>query len=323
MTKENELEKTDKYKKPNSLTRAFYKTSALGQKLFCYSLFCATNSDFDFSKGVIKFSVSDFAKALCVSRSGQGYINIKNAINEIYDFNIIVKDDDKKQELKMFRVFQSAEIEKNQITLQFSSPTIEILEKHQKKQYSLLALNQIAKLKNFYAIRLYEIALSWSGQKGKVKGRPQEWFFDFTFEEFKSVFQLEDMRSDNIVNRVVKKPVEEINKNTNLEISCDIEQERKQPPKKFRFWCKFKDSFGQYPLTVFDIPSVIEPPKLDEDKLMYRKAVQYKELHLDEWTVVEKTVKERLDKIYGSTTMQVLVDIETYKELMSKKEGRK
>lgn len=309
--KKNELEEI--YKKPNSLTRAFYKTSVLGQKLFCYSLFCATNKDK--IEDMINFSIVDFAKALNVSRSGQGYKNIKKAIQEIYEFNIKVKDDDNNQELDMFRVFQEVKIEKNAISLLFSKRATEILKKYQKKQYTLLTLNQIAKLKSFYAIRLYEIALSWSGQRGKIKGKPKQWFFEFSFEEFKEIFQLEEMRSDNVVSRVIKKPTEEINEVTNIIIEYELEQEKKHPPKKVRFWCSFKENEQISIINLFDQSNQNLKKEISDDEQEYENAMKYKKLHTKEWDEKEKEVRMKLDKLYGISTMQILVDIETFKEL--------
>lgn len=315
MKKENELEA---YKKPNTFSRAFYKTSVLGQKLFCYSLYKVTNDkNIDETGANISFTVNEFMKALNISSAGKNYLSIKTAVKEIYDFNITIKDDDKEEKLIMFRVFQSASIDKNNILLQFSKKATEVLLKYRKKQFTLLALSQIGKLKNFYSIRYYEIALSWSGQKGKIKGRPDEWFFEFDFENFKKMFKLEDMRTDNIIPRVIKQPLEEVNKVSDIEISCDITREGKRTPTHLKFWCKFKNQQKELPPPeLFDFTEYKEEKReLTEDAKEYDRAMELKKAYPEEWQKQESISKEKLNKIYGATTMQILIDMDVYKEL--------
>lgn len=318
MKKEKEI---NTYKKPNSFSRAFYRTSVLGQKLFCYSLYKITNEkDIKTTGAFVTFSVNEFSKALCIPASGKSYQNIKAAVKEIYEFNITVKDDDKDEQLDMFRVFQRASIDKNNILLQFSENATNILLKYQKKQFTLLALEQIGKLKSFYSIRYYEIALSWSGQKGKIKGHPNEWFFEFSFDEFKKMFKLDEMRTDNILSRAIKMPIDEINEVSNIKINYEIKREGKRLPTNIRFWCSFKDEEKEnIPIDLFNFDkSQAEKRELDEDAKEYDRAMVIKQKYPKEWTEQEQESREKLDKLYGATTMQILVDIEVYKVLKEK-----
>jgi len=261
MSQSKEITKTPKYKQPNTFSQAFYKTSTLGQKLFCYTIYKFTKDEIENSTPrKVSFTVSDFCNDLNFSKSGQNYESLKAAVSDIYDLSIQLEDDDEKQKFKKLHIFSECEINGSVVSFRFEEKTKTLIRKFQEKRFTLLSLAKIGQLKSFYAIRYYEIALSWSGKKNQVPGKPGYWFFDYTVEELKQLFQIEEMRNNNFMARVVKGPLEEINqKIDDLEITYEVREKKGKTPTKLRFWCKEKKNENFENKELISLKSIREP----------------------------------------------------------------
>ena len=71
----------------------------------------------------------------------------------------------------------------------------------------------MGKLQSFYAIRYYEMALSYRGFIGKEGNTEDEWFFEKTIDELRELFVLQEKYKVTSMFRinVIDNPVAELN----------------------------------------------------------------------------------------------------------------
>jgi hypothetical protein len=95
------------------------------------------------------------------------------------------------------------------------NPELAAAIKTMKRAYTKLALLDLGKLQSKYAIRFYELALSYSGFAGK-QGNPRDtWYFDKTLDDLRVLFDLDPAlypRTGDFRVNIIDKPIKELNK---------------------------------------------------------------------------------------------------------------
>lgn len=111
-----------------------------------------------------------------------------------------------------------------------------------KKAYAKIELADLGKLQSRYAIRFYELALSYAGFAGKGGNRTGEWYFDHTLDELRALFQVDPKKykvTKDFRVYIIDKPIEEINA---AHLGLQIEPEYARRGKWLigaRFWCRW------------------------------------------------------------------------------------
>lgn len=149
---------------------------------------------------------------------------IKESANEIVDMKIILEDNEKEYEVA--NVFQSAKcvFTETTFTFKFTDDMCVFLNTLKEIGFSLFEVNDLGKLKSFYALRFYLIALSYKGFKGKKGNVKNSWFFEYSVEELRKLFDIQDNEYQKIgpfKNIVIDLPLKELNeKNLGIQIVC-------------------------------------------------------------------------------------------------------
>jgi len=108
--------------------------------------------------------------------------------------------------------------------------------------YSQIKLADLGKLQSRYAIRFYEIAMSWSSEAGKKGNKPGEWFFYYTVQELRAIFKIEHSQyklTSDFRRKCIDVPCAEIRE---ADIGIDVEPEPDKSGRRllgFRFQCRF------------------------------------------------------------------------------------
>lgn len=207
---------------PNNFLRASYKCSATTQRIYFYSIFKYLSSPEE--NKAVSFSFSDFFSDLNLKDGNKTRMLIKESANEIVDMKIILEDNEKEYEVA--NVFQSAKcvFTETTFTFKFTDDMCVFLNTLKEIGFSLFEVNDLGKLKSFYALRFYLIALSYKGFKGKKGNVKNSWFFEYSVEELRKLFDIQDNEYQKIgpfKNIVIDLPLKELNeKNLGIQIVC-------------------------------------------------------------------------------------------------------
>lgn len=215
---------------PNNFLRASYKCSATTQRMYFYSIFKYISSDKN--QNSVSFSFSDFFSDLNLKDGQKTRTLIKESANEILDMKIVLEDNEKQYEVT--NVFQSAKCVFTETTFSFKfTEDMKIfLDTLKEIGFSLFEINDLGKLKSFYALRYYLVALSFKGFKGKKGNEKNSWFFEYSVEDLRKLFDIQDNEYTQIGpfrNIVVDLPLKELNeRNLGIQIVCTpIKKSRK------------------------------------------------------------------------------------------------
>lgn len=207
---------------PNNFLRASYKCSATTQRMYFYSIFKYISSDKN--QNSVSFSFSDFFSDLNLKDGQKTRTLIKESANEILDMKIVLEDNEKQYEVT--NVFQSAKCVFTETTFSFKfTEDMKIfLDTLKEIGFSLFEINDLGKLKSFYALRYYLVALSFKGFKGKKGNEKNSWFFEYSVEDLRKLFDIQDNEYTQIGpfrNIVVDLPLKELNeRNLGIQIFC-------------------------------------------------------------------------------------------------------
>ena len=207
---------------PNNFLRASYKCSATTQRMYFYSIFKYISSDKN--QNSVSFSFSDFFSDLNLKDGQKTRTLIKESANEILDMKIVLEDNEKQYEVT--NVFQSAKCVFTETTFSFKfTEDMKIfLDTLKEIGFSLFEINDLGKLKSFYALRYYLVALSFKGFKGKKGNEKNSWFFEYSVEDLRKLFDIQDNEYTQIGpfrNIVVDLPLKELNeRNLGIQIVC-------------------------------------------------------------------------------------------------------
>lgn len=197
---------------PNNFLRASYKCSATTQRMYFYSIFkylSAKKND-----NVVSFSFSDFFSDLNMKDGQKTRELIKESANEILGMQIVLEDNEK--QYVAANVFQSAKCVFTETTFsfKFTDDMKSFLDELKEIGFSIFEINDLGRLKSFYALRYYLIALSFKGFKGKKGNEKNTWYFDYSVEDLRKLFDIQDneyAQMGPFKNTVVELPIQELN----------------------------------------------------------------------------------------------------------------
>ena len=154
---------------PNQISQGLYKCSPLAKQLLAYviaDLKIMKWSNLNIETYETTFKTSDFVKALGKSRIGAKQKDlIKSALVELQKSYIAI-DTGKKFETFSWvthAVFSDVD---HKINIEINHHLGQALVEY-KHGFTTLQLIELGRLQSFYAMRYYEIALSWIGKKGR------------------------------------------------------------------------------------------------------------------------------------------------------------
>lgn len=229
-------QKKDLVLQPNKVSRAAYKCDSTERKLLYFataklesSFSAESGSDVVVRRYTASFRIGEMLHALGMNNIPSNRKRIREAIKTIAKQTITVLETEKK--LVVMNWLQKAVYDEddNKVVLTFTDDVGMYLQ-DLKEQFSSLDFKTIGAIKSYYAMRYYEIALSYEGFKGQDGNQPNTWFFDLDLDRLRTMFEIKDSayrgRIDNITEKAVKQPIRELNA-VNPRFRIDIERLKK------------------------------------------------------------------------------------------------
>ncbi len=228
----NSTTKLNVLKIPNNFLRANYRCSATTQRMYFYSIFKYLTSPISKDNNSVSFSFSDFFSDLNLKDGQKTRTLIKESANEIISMQIRLEDNE--EVYQVANVFQSAKcvFTETTFTFKFTDDMKIFLDELKEIGFSRFEIIDLGKLKSFYALRYYLIAISYKGFKGKNGNVKNSWYFEYTVEELRTLFDIKPDEYTQIGpfrNIVIDLPLKELNeKNLGIQIICTpIKKSRK------------------------------------------------------------------------------------------------
>lgn len=211
----------------NAISRSINSLSPIAKKL---TLMAMALIPPDLSTLTAAFTFPEFCKALDMSVGGKEYNIFKAAVNECMQCVITIETEPNakgKKNWEKFTWFSVARYneETGKATMTFSSELAKVM-KELKWVYSKINLQDFSKLQSRYAIRLYEIALSFAYLKGKQGNKDGAWYFQWTIEELRLILGVPaDAYAETHLfkQKVIDAPIKELN-SARLGLTIKIER---------------------------------------------------------------------------------------------------
>jgi plasmid replication initiation protein len=210
----------------NAISRSVNSLSATAQKLTAMAMALLPS---DLSSLTAAFTFPEFCKALGMPVGGEQYKLFKDAVKECMRCVITIETEPNaqgKKEWRQFTWFIEARYseETSKATMTFSPKLAEVL-LELRWVYSKINLHDVGRLKSRYAIRSYEIALSYAYLKGKQGNKDSAWYFQWTIEELREIMGVpKDAYKETHLfkQKVIEAPIREIN-NAGLGLKISVE----------------------------------------------------------------------------------------------------
>ena len=212
----------------NSISRGIYSCSPTARKLIAYCILKINHYPENLNSPVYtnidvlhhfksSFSISEFINKLGISKGSNTYKQVKRAVEELSTSVIQVENTEEKY--KAYTWFSSATYDKTKdlIELDFNPQIgLAIQEWKEIKQFSAMNIKTIGEIQSFFALRYFELACSFYNMKGRYGNKKNEWKFTLKVDEIKTMFKIDKDaykdRMNNFITKVVKNPIEEVNK---------------------------------------------------------------------------------------------------------------
>jgi plasmid replication initiation protein len=228
----------------NAISRSAHTLSANARKLTALAMALLPS---DLSSLTSSFTYTEYCKALGVEVGGNQYKLFREAVRECLKCVISLEtepDSKGKKKWKEFTWFTVAEFDEatGHAKMTFSSELADFL-KAMKWMYSKINLPDIGKLQSRYAIRIFEIAMSYMSMKGTQGNAEQTWYFERDIPELRTILGVPEKayKETHLFKQyVIEKPVKEINE---AEIGMEIQTSTVKQGRKLvalRFNCKKK-----------------------------------------------------------------------------------
>ena len=172
----------------NAISRSAHNFSATAKKITAMAMALLPP---DLSSLSVAFTFMDFCNALGYEKGGESYRIFNDAVDECMKSVIHVEiPSSKKGKTSWLKHhwFQLAEFNKDTgvCTMIFDQKLADFL-KELKWLYSRINLNDLGRLQSRYAIRIFELAISYSSFQGKEDNPDNVWYFERSLEELRKI----------------------------------------------------------------------------------------------------------------------------------------
>lgn len=272
------------------------------------------------------FSTKEFCDALGLSDGGQQRIQIETAIDKVFDEKIKLSNE---EETRWFHWFEdalyyhpkSSELEvsdigvsKDKSILLTFHPGVLAIALNQTAGYAYIDLQSYGKLKSTYALKWYQIIKSRYNMKGKWGNSYNQWTTeDMTIKDLKEMFNiginLYEGRTNNLLTKVLKNPIKEINE-SGFNFTAEIIYKRGQNNRVESFFLRCTETLT---------PRILPKTASKEDKEIARENDEFdlniekmKQKYPDEWKDYEKKVSVKSQMPLFS----MFIDSEVYSKML-------
>lgn len=193
-----------------------------------YLMMCQVHPD-DEDLSCIEMKTGDMLRALNMHESGADYATIKTAVKGAMSKII---DLDTPDGWVMFPWFMRAWYYKSRdvIRVQFADELKPFI-LNMKDRFHIHTIADLSKLQSRYALRIYELVMSYEGMAGKSGNKPGEWYIDLQFDLVRKLFQIADHQyklKNAFRKNVIDLPIREINEaGLGIRVDCDYDKWRR------------------------------------------------------------------------------------------------
>jgi plasmid replication initiation protein len=199
----------------NAISRSIHKLSATAQKLTAMAMSMIPS---DFSSRSVAFTFTEFCKAVGYDKGGESFKVFHSAINECMKNSISIetinpKSGKKEWETYTWFSYSKLSEETGVAIMTFSQEFAKVL-LDLKRAYAKIDLKDIGELQGKYALRIFELATSYSSLKGKDGNKEKTWYFERSVPDIRLMLGVpEDTypETKRFRQKVVEEPVKEIN----------------------------------------------------------------------------------------------------------------
>jgi plasmid replication initiation protein len=226
----------------NAISRAAHNLSATAKKLTAMAMALLPA---DMSSLTSAFTFAEFCKAIGYAKSGESFKLFLAALKECVNNGIsleIVSPKTGKKKWENYTWFMSSDFdEETGVATMTFSPQLAAVLQELKRVYSKINLKDLGELQSKYALRVFELAISYESLAGKDGNRDQAWYFERTIPDIRLMMGAPDdayHETKHFRQFVVENPVKEINK---AGIGMEIETEGVRHGRRLvaiRFDCK-------------------------------------------------------------------------------------
>jgi plasmid replication initiation protein len=272
---------------PNVISQAIYNLNPYARKLIAMAMSLISLKEGEYT---VSFKVADFINSLGMEFRKQGNPTkeyIKAAVKECLNSHIEINKPN--GDWKGYTWFIESELQDfksgstsgwSKITMTFNPKLGEVIQAF-KRAFAKISLADLGKLHSRYALRFYELALSYAGFAGKDGNRSGEWYFDKTLDDLRILFQIDKKKypkTGDFRTYVIDNPLKEIN---NARMGLWIEPQYLREGKRLmgaRFMC----------LWVKGDEAIIGTPMTEEEQLIKEYPEEFGELFKQELTTIRE-----------------------------------
>lgn len=199
--------------KDNALINASYNLSLVEQRLLLLTIVQCRKMPISSSDELTVYA-SDYVDVFHVSDRTAGYHALKDACNSLFERRFSYEQLTKRGKLEVVKsrwVSQVSYIESEAKVRLVFTPAVISLIRNLEKQFTSYELAQVSRLKSAYAIRLYELLISWKNGGCKMPC--------ISLEDLRSKLGVDEnshKRIDHFKGKVLDYSVKQINTNTNI-----------------------------------------------------------------------------------------------------------
>jgi plasmid replication initiation protein len=204
---------------PNSISQSIYSASTYARRMMAMAMSLLPLEPKKESDYTVTFAAADFRKELGIERGEKTMQLIFSAIDECTGNIVKIRDHDS-GDYVVYTWFQKSILHSDpnpngqlSITMKFNPELAQAIGDF-RKQYAKINLIDFGKLQSRYAIRLYELALSYQGYEGKDGNRHGEWWFEKTIEELRLLLDIGQKKykvTGDFRRKIIDIPIEKIN----------------------------------------------------------------------------------------------------------------
>lgn len=215
----------DSLMQPNELTRSLYRCSGTAQKIFVSAVAAFMKNDLTRRNRWIRVRFRETLSALSMTDGAKTRAEFKRAVDEVADLSVVLLDDG--NGWHRLNLFEEAAVdwETGETKFKPTEKFATFLEIEHRRGYTVFCVESVSRLNSFYAMRYFEIAMSYRGFKGRALedggwaerngvDLRSSWYFSYSLDELKKLFMLGDGQyrlTANLVRRVVLRPLDELN----------------------------------------------------------------------------------------------------------------
>lgn len=241
------MSENEKLLQPYEVSRGVYRCNSTERKMLYYAALLVQHKPFLDSKRPsynAEFRISEMLFALGMPNTQGNRELIKKAVKKIAENTITLFDDEDHLDVMNWLQRGIYDNKNDIVRLQFTEEIGKLFVMC-RKRFSLINLKTIGGLKSFYAMRFYEIALSYKGYAGKAENEPKSWYFERTLDEIKTMFKVDGYEyqkgTNTFIDYVIKQPIAELNKkNPDFVITLEkqVDPLDRRRAVGFKFTCK-------------------------------------------------------------------------------------